>query len=321
MIAYVARRLLLAVSMVWAVSFGAFAAFGLSFDPTYQFNLCPSPECAARRAQIVAAFHLHDQILVRYWYWFSGLFSHGFGKSPAQFYPGGITGDDIGPPLWHAAGISAQLIAVSLVLVVVASAVVGVVAARFAGSPLDWLVRLLAYVAWSTPTFLVGVLLVRWLGPTQWFWIGRAGPGVTGWLRWIALPSITLALGLVGLYSRYIRSAMLVSLRQPYADVARGKGVSERRVVVRHALRNSLVPFVSVLTLDLAAVVGASMATDYVFGMGGLADLFLHSIGGADPFVLTAILVVIAVVVSSCVFLADLAVGWLDPRARLGAAP
>jgi peptide/nickel transport system permease protein len=318
MIGYVVRRLLLAVSLVWGVSFGAFVAFGLSFDPTYQFNLCPTPECAVRRAQIVAAFHLHDPILLRYWSWFSGLFSHGFGKSPAAFYPGGIEGDAIGPELWHAAGISAQLLCVSLVLVVVASVFVGVVSARFAGSPLDWLVRLLAYLAWSTPTFLVGVLLVRWLGPTQWFWIGRVGPGVTGWLRWIALPSISLALGLVGLYSRYIRSTMLVSLRQPYADVARGKGLSERRVVLGHALRNSLVPFVSVLALDLAAVVGASMATDYVFGMGGLADYFLHSIGGADPFVLTAILVVIAGVVASLMFLADLVVGWLDPRARAG---
>ena len=75
------------------------------------------------------------------------------------------------------------------------------------------------------PTFLSGVLLVRWLGPTQWFDIGRSGPGVGGWIRWIALPSIALALGLVGLYSRYIRSEMLVSLRRPYADVARGKGL------------------------------------------------------------------------------------------------
>jgi peptide/nickel transport system permease protein len=320
MIAYVVRRLVLAVSMVWAVSFGAFAAFGLSFDPTYAYNLCGTPECKRERDALILRFHLHDPILERYWYWFSGLFSHGFGASPV----GGVGysyGDQIGPPVFHAAWITGQLLAASLVLVVVASVVVGVVSARFAGSPLDWAVRLLAYVAWSMPTFLVGVLLVRWLGPTRWFDIGARQPGLVGWIRWIALPALALALGLVGLYGRYIRSSMLVSLRQPYADVARGKGLSESRVLLRHALRNSLIPFVSGLSLELAAIVGASLAADYVFGMGGLAVIFLRSLGQADPFVMTAILVVIAAVVATFMFLADLAVGWLDPRTRVDAAP
>jgi peptide/nickel transport system permease protein len=170
------------------------------------------------------------------------------------------------------------------------------------------------------PTFLIGVLLIRSLGPTHWFDIGLRGSGFVNWLRWISLPSLALALGLVGLYSRYIRSAMLVALRQPYSTVARGKGLGERRVLLHHALRNSLIPFVSLLSLELGAVVGASLATDYVFNMGGLAALFLHSIGQADPFVLTAILVVIAGVVAVFVFLGDLAIGWLDPRARAGAS-
>jgi glutathione transport system permease protein len=319
MIAYVVRRFLLAVSMVWAVSFGAFAAFGLSFDPTWAYNLCGTPECKRERQELIMRFHLHDPILERYWYWFSGLFSHGFGASPVGGI-GSTYGDQIGPPLWRAAWITAQLLGVSLVLVVATSVVVGVVSARLAGSPLDWVVRLLAYVAWSMPTFLVAVLLVRWLGPTHWFDIGTRGPGFGNWIRWIALPAIALALGLVGLYSRYIRSSLLVALRQPYADVARAKGLSEGRVVLRHGLRNSLIPFVSVLSLELAAVVGASLATDYVFGLGGLAYLFLHSIGEADPFVMTAILVVIAAVVATFMFLADLAVGWLDPRTRVHAA-
>jgi peptide/nickel transport system permease protein len=320
MTGYVVRRLLLALSMVWAVSFGAFAAFGLSFDPTYNYNLCTADDCRLERQRLIAQFHLHEPILERYWYWLSGLPSHGFGTSVLGFYGNGA-GYEIGPRLWHAAGVTAQLLAAALVLVVLGSVVVGVVSARFAGSPLDWVLRLLAYVSWSMPTFLVGVLLVRWLGPTHWFSIGQRSPGVGGWIRWISLPSCALALGLVGLYSRYVRSAMLVSLRQPYAFVARGKGLGEGRVLLRHALRNSLIPFVSVLTLDLAAIVGASIATDYVFSMGGLADYFLHSIGAADPFVLTAILVVIAAVVASFMLVADVLAGWLDPRVRVDVGP
>ena len=89
----------------------------------------------------------------------------------------------------------------------------------------------------------------------------------------MTLPAIALALGLVGVYTRYIRSSMLVALSQPYAVVARAKGLSEGRVVVRHALRNSLIPFVSALSLEIGAIVGASMAADWVFSMGGVATL------------------------------------------------
>lgn len=316
MLAFVARRLVLTVSMVWAISFGAFVSFGLSFDPTYPLILGGGDN--PQRVALIAKFHLHDPILVRYWLWLKGLFTHGFGSTVLGGRGFGV-GGAIGPGLWHAAGVTAQLIAVSLVIVVVLSVLVGVVSARRPGRPLDGILRLLAYVAWSMPTFLVGVLLSRWLGPTGWFYGGPPGGGFAHWVRAMTLPAVTLSLGLIGVYSRYIRSAMIVSLRQPYTVVARAKGLSERRVVARYALRNSLIPFVSVLALEFAAVVGASLATDYVFGMGGLALLFLQSLGQADPFAMTAILVVIGGIVALFMFLGDLAVGLLDPRARDGA--
>jgi ABC-type dipeptide/oligopeptide/nickel transport system permease component len=181
------------------------------------------------------------------------------------------------------------------------------------------LLRFLAYVSWSVPTFVVGVLVWRWLGPKGWFEVGPPGGGLVHWIRQMTLPAVTMALGLIGVYSRYVRSAMIVSLQQPYAVVARAKGLSERRVVLRHVLRNSLIPFVSVLSLEFAGVVGASLAADYVFNMGGLALYFLHSLGQADPFAMTAILVVIGGIVAVFMLLADLVVGWLDPRARIAA--
>jgi ABC-type dipeptide/oligopeptide/nickel transport system permease component len=319
MLAFVLRRLFLAVSIVFGISVGAFFSFGLSFDPTYPYALDTSEAGREQRQQLIAHYHLHDPIFERYWLWLRGLFTHGFGD--AVLGPRGFgLGNAIGPAVWSAAGVTAQLIAVSLVLVVLGSVLVGVTGARWPRTLPDALLRLLAYVAWSMPTFLVGVLLLRWLGPTGWFFTGKPGGGLVHWVRTMTLPALTLALGLIGVYSRYIRSAMLVSLRQPYAVVARAKGLSERRVVLRHALRNSLIPFVSVLSIDFAAVVGASLATDYVFGMGGLAGLFLQSLGQADPFEMTAILVVIGGIVAVFMFLTDLAVGWLDPRARIAGA-
>lgn len=313
MIGYVVRRLLLAVSVVWAVSFGSFCAFGLSFDPTYPIIL--AGRNSPRRLELITEYHLRDPILVRYWLWFKGLFSHGFGTTVLgkNYGAGGWT---IGPEVWSAASVTAQLIAASLVLVVAGSILVGVIGARWPRSPVDAVLRLLAYVAWSMPAFLVGVLLLRWLEPKGWFLTGTPGGGFIQWIRTMTLPAITLAVGFVGIYSRYIRSSMLSALQQPYAVVARAKGLPERRVLLHHALRNSLIPFVSILSLEFAGVVGASLAVDYVFHMGGLADLFLESLGAADPFAMTAILVVIGGVVALFMFLTDLAVGWLDPRVR-----
>jgi peptide/nickel transport system permease protein len=321
MIGYLARRLALAVSMVWAVSFAAFVAFGLALDPTWQFALCGNnPQCRENRGALIERFHLHAPILERYWYWLSGLFQHGFGDSTIGFYDYG-PGFPIGPMLWHAAWVTVQLLAVSLLLVVVGSLVIGFVSSRVAGSPLDWIIRLTSYVAWSIPAFLMGVVLIHVFTPTGWFNIDHAGHGLGSWLRWISLPAIALALGLVGLYGRFIRTEMLDNSTQPYADVARGKGLSEHQVAFRHVFRNSLIPVVSLLSLEFAAIIGATLAIDYVFNLGGLARLFLHAIGLADPFLLTAILVVIAAVVAAGMFLSDLALGSLDPRLHTPRTP
>lgn len=317
MIGYLARRLVLAVSMVWAVSFTAFVAFGLAIDPTFQYAICLTPRCRVAKAQMIERFHLHGPILERYWIWFSGLFHHGFGDSTVNFLPPFELGTPIGPAVWTATWVTIQLLAVSLVLVAVGSLTLGVVSSRFAGSPLDWTIRLGTYLAWSMPPFLIGVILIRISLSTSWFHLGYAGSGFVDWLRWILLPAIALSLSLIGLYGRYIRTEMLDNSAQPYADVARGKGLSEQQVAFRHVLRNSLIPVVSVVSLDFSAIIGATLTIDYVFGLGGLAGLFLNSVGNGDPFFLTAIIVVIAVLVSCGIFLSDVALGWLDPRLRV----
>jgi peptide/nickel transport system permease protein len=316
MLRYAVRRVALVVSILWAISFGSFVAFGLSFDPTYSLIFDTSAQGREERRQLIAQFHLHDPILNRYWLWFQGLFTHGFGTTVLGGLGWEFPSNQIGPTILSAASVTAQLVATSLAVVVIGSVLVGVFGARRPGTPLDGVLRVLAYAAWSVPTFLVGVLAARWLGPTGWFRFGTPGGGFVRWVQTMTLPATTMSVGLIGVYSRYIRSAMLVSLHQPYAVVARAKGLPERRVVVRHALRNSLIPFVTVLSLEFAGVVGASLATDYVFGMGGLADLFLSALTAADPFAMTGILVAIGAVVALFMLLADTAVGWLDPRVR-----
>lgn len=334
MAVYLVRRLLLAVTAVFAVSFAAFITFGLSFDPTYPLRIDPDQR---PRHVVLRVYHLSDPILQRYWLWLKSLFTHGFGSTVSLNVdlfpsPGHISarGEPIGPALLHGAGITLQLVAYALVLTAIGSAAVGTYSARHPYVRLD-VPRFVTYIAASMPTFLIAYLLRRGLSGTitdtlvgghlqesntGFFKVGAPAGGLLDWFQHMTLPAVALAIGLTGIYARYIRTAMLVSLSEQYTTVARAKGLPERRVVVRHALRNSLVPVASLLSLELGAVVGASLAVDAVFGLGGLAQAFLSGLAAADPFQLTALVVVAAGVVAIFLVVSDLFVGFLDPRIR-----
>jgi peptide/nickel transport system permease protein len=339
---YLVRRLLLAVSTVVAVSFGAFVAFGIALDPTYPMILGPP----APRHMVQQYYHLTDPILSRYWRWVTGFVQHGFGTTVGTASnsspPNVVQGRPIGPELWSAAKMTAQLVGASMVLVVFFSVLLGVVSARRPGSKTDIGTRAATYVMWSIPAFLIGDLIRRaivgqqtyrvgFTGPGgtfqrivgntngDWFLLGPPTGGVVDWFRHMTLPCIALAIGLIGVYSRYIRSSMIESLQQQYAVVARAKGVPERGVLLHHALRNSLIPFTSVLSLEFGAIIGASIAVDAVFSLGGFASAFLAALGAADPFELTSLVICVAVVVTVFMTLSDLLTGWLDPRIRIGA--
>jgi len=323
-------------STIVAVSFGSFVGFGLRFDPSYPLAL--GAQNARAHALVQEHYHLNDPILSRYWYWATGFVRHGFGRT-VSVDVGGVPprfrslGTPIGPRLWRASAVTAQLVGAALVLVVLGSLLVGTVSAQRRRFRVDVSLRLLAYLAAAVPTFLIGDLLLRVIVPHEtftlvegtlhasgggwWFLLGPPTGGLVDWFRHMTLPVVALAIGLIGLYSRYVRSSMLVTLDRPYVAVARAKGLPERRVVVRHALRNSLIPFTSLLSLDVGGVIGASLAADAVFNTGGLASTFLSSLGQADPFQLVALFVVAAVVVSVFTLVGDVLVGLLDPRTRV----
>ena len=323
MIGYVLRRIVLALSLVWAVSFVGFLAFALTFDPLWQQRMCGAP-CAHQVAVLTVKYHLNKPVIERYWYWLSGLIHHQSFQS--------IEGFPITSELLNATKVTTELMACALVVTAFFAVIVGVASARRAGRPLDLLLRGLAYIAWSLPAFLVASVALRWVVPAVgWFLVGgtaalppgaafQGAPiphpgGFVNWIRNMTLPVLTLSLGLIGLYSRYVRTALLAELHRPYAVTALAKGLTDTRVAYRHALRNALPPFVSVLSLEIGAILGASLAIDYVFYMGGLASYFLGGLTqAADPYVLTAVVVAASCIVVLFMFVADLAIGWLDPR-------
>ena len=342
MLSFLIRRIAFAVSLVVAVSIVAFCIFGVSFDPGFSFYAAGSKEAIRAHHVVDVRYHLKDPILSRYWRWASGVVRHHSFGNTVSIDVGGVpmhvldNGTPITPIVVRALEVTAVMVGFALVLVTLLSSLLGSLSARRGRFRVDVWTRALAYLGAAVPTFLVGDLLARALIPKShvafvngrytavttgsWLQPGPPASGISSWTQHLLLPTLALALGLLGVYARYVRSSMLVALNQPYVSVARAKGLPERSVVVRHALRNSLVPFTSLLALEMGGVIGASLAADGVFGSGGLASAFLSAVGDADPFLLTAIFTVTAFVVCAFAFLGDLVVGWLDPRARAATA-
>lgn len=132
----------------------------------------------------------------------------------------------------------------------------------------------------------------------------------------MTLPIVAISFTFIGAYSRYVRSSMLVALGAPYTVTARAKGLTERRLTIHHALRNSLIPFVAVLTLDFGNLFSASLVADVVFRLNGLGSFFLFTLNQGDPLQLEALLTVTAVAVVVSALLGDVVGAALDPRAR-----
>jgi peptide/nickel transport system permease protein len=319
MFAFLVRRLTLAVLVLVAVSFGTFWFFARSFSRSYGQPVPPL-----------------------YWAWLKSVFTGGLGNEPGAL-PGSAS---LWKPLLPALGHTLALLGATLLLVLVFAVVLGTVAAVRRGSPLDATLRAFSYLAWAVPAFLMALLLqaaFNWLGGFGFHpfvlagWPGfcpvpgqpvpfpgpcaPAGSGfhyLVNLLRHLTVPAAALAVGFVGLHSRYLRSSLVVALDAPYATTARAKGLPERRVVLRHALRNSLVTFTSALLLDFGAIFGAALAVDWVFHMNGLGTLFIAEIATSalDPYAVQLLLMTAAVLTVVSSLLAELAVPLLDPRAR-----
>jgi len=327
MLAAVGRRILLTLCLLAAFSFVTFYFFAETEPP-----LKGHPP-------------LHE-----YWVWVHGLVSGRSFESlifiPYRSTAGASLWPIVLPPLAH----TAVLLASAMVLVVVFSVVIAYAAARMRGSALDVLLRGLAYLGWAIPAYLLGLLVQlvvsvvggsRGIGPFPLAgWPGScpasiglnageispcppAGSGIAlvyHVLTHIALPAATLAAGFVGLHGRFLRSALLEQLDAPYVATARMKGLTERRVILRHASRNALATFVGALFSDFGAIFGTALAVDWVFQLNGIGALLLHefpqSFGPADIYAIELILLISGgfVLVSSLV--GDLAVAGLDPRLR-----
>ena len=248
-----------------------------------------------------------------YWVWLRGLltgrsFSHGL------IYP------HLLPMVGAAFGRTMLLLALTLVIVIVIAVPVGCISAATRGSALDVGLRIGTYVGWagSCPGG-EGIDIHTARCPA-------AGHGLThvGQVIYhLTLPALALALGFVAVNARYLRNALLDTLDAPYITVARGKGLTERAVLQRHALRNAFVTFVPSLVSGFGLIFGAALVVDYIFRLGGVGTLFLtllpYNVDGivqVDTYALMLLLLIGAAFMFATSVLSEAVVALLDPRMR-----
>ena len=208
---------------------------------------------------------------------------------------------------------TARLAAVAMLTAVVLSFPMGIAAALRSNTPLDRVISVVSLLGQSVANFWLGIMLI--LIFARGLQILPSG-GADTWQH-VVLPAITLALPLVGILTRLIRSGLLDVLREDYIRTARAKGLAARGVMVRHALLNMLIPVVTVLGLQLGVLLGGTVIVESVFAWPGVGRLLVEAISNRDyPLVQAAILVITAAFVFINL-LVDLSYGYLDPRIRL----
>ncbi|MGH7212098.1 MAG: ABC transporter permease [Acetobacteraceae bacterium] len=314
MIAYAIRRLFGVVAVLWVVSVLVFAITQLL--PGNVANIIAgqfaTPDVIAALEQKLG---LNAPYYVQYWRWFSGLLSGDLGRSLIMDRP-------VGPILWSSLKASAVLAITSFALVCVIGISLGVLAAVRRNRLLDYLVSIFTYLGVSMPEFFWGiVLIIVFASYLQWLPAGgapQASEDLWARLAHFVLPTATLTFTLIAHVSRLTRSSMLETLRSPYVRNARAKGLPERVVILRHALRNALLPTITVLAMDVGWLIGGIVVVEAVFSYTGLGRLMVFAIERHDlPFIQASMLVITAIYCFAN-FLADLLYAWLNPKLRYG---
>ncbi|GAA1911591.1 ABC transporter permease [Nocardioides hwasunensis] len=321
MIAYVVRRLLLSVPIVLVASFVLFVAVRATFDPLAKLRQSRDPGVIARETERLG---LDRGVPEQYALWLKGIVTGNWGVSAR-------TGEDVRTVILSALGPTLQLIAWGILFAVVIAGAISVYSATRQYSAGDHVLTTLSYVGIALPAFWFGLVLIQLLAvlPRQWFgldqpplyFVGLHSPGETGfnadYLRHLVLPVLTLTITLVASWSRFGRASMLDALSSDYVRTARAKGVPRRQVILRHAARNSLAPFVTVVALDGALLFGGLIVTEQIYSVPGMGRLFLDSLLTGDVFVLLPWMLVVAIAVVLCNLVADVGYALLDPRVRL----
>ncbi|OGO30794.1 MAG: peptide ABC transporter [Chloroflexi bacterium RBG_16_56_11] len=315
MTAYIIRRLLLAIFCLFMITLIIFFAMRLLPGDPIIIYIGQSTQLSTLSEEGVQKlreeFGLDKPILAQYLKWVSGVVRFDFGRSIFYHMP-------VSTLLRERYPVTLNLGLEAFIISTVLGIGAGALAAVKRGKLADRIVTPLSYVGITIPVFWLGVMMIYVLG-LQFRWlpiIGYTSPFDDFWMstKQAIMPVICLSVGALAGIARQARSSMLEVVRQDYIRTAWSKGLSERVVIIKHALKNSLIPVVTVLGLQLGFIFGGSVIVETVFSVPGIGSLMVTSIFAQDYSVVQSCTLVFAVVVVVANLIVDITYGWLDPR-------
>ncbi len=313
--AYLLRRLLIAIPSLIGISMVLFAVLALApGDPFAELVSNPNvpPEV---RDNLRKSFGLDDPIPLRYMRWAAAMVQGDWGFSF-------ISRINVDTLILQRIPVTLVVIGSAQLLALLIALPVGVIAAARPYSLFDRIANTLAFVGFSLPTFFTGILLILVFSiQLDWLpFVYRADISETGWRWWwqhvrqAIMPVTVIGLFLAASMTRFVRSAVLDVIRLDYVTTARAKGLAERWVILKHVVRNAMIPVVTLVMLQMPAIFGGAIVTEQIFRVPGIGSLLITSILSNDTPVVMAVTFVFSCLVIACNLIADLLYAWLDPR-------
>ena len=313
--AYLLRRILLAIPALLGISLVLFSVLALApGDPFEELTLNPNvpPEV---RMRLRASLGLDDPVYLRYFHWLFAMLRGDWGFSF-------VSRIDVDQLILQRVPTTVAVIGAAQLLALLVAVPVGVLAAARPYSVFDKIANTMAFVGFSLPTFFTGLLLIL-LVSVYLDWLPMVYQSTlreTGWAWWVAqikqslMPIMVLGLFQGASLVRYVRSSVLDVIKLDYVVTARSKGIGNRKVLVRHVVRNALIPVVTLVALQMPIVFGGAIVTEQIFRIPGIGSLLITAILGNDTPVVMGVTFVFACLVVLFNLIADIIYGWLDPR-------
>ena len=306
------RRLAATIPVLLLVTAGVFALIHLTPGDPIDAMMAESVDDSVKR-ELRRELGLDRPLYVQYMSWMGRLLQGDLGRSIRNQEP---VVENVGRRIRPSLQLAGLAMAISLLV----ATPVGILSAARRNSPIDRVGTSFALFGICMPNFLIALLLIFVFGVTlRWLPIsGYVDPLEEPWdgLRSLALPAITLGLALAAVITRTLRSSMLEALSEDYIRTARAKGLPDGAVVRRHALRNALIPVVTVLGLQLGTLIGGAVITEYVFALPGVGRLVVDAVFARDYPLVQGVVLLIAVGFILSNLAVDLIYGWIDPRIR-----
>jgi peptide/nickel transport system permease protein len=321
MVSFVFRRLLYSIPVALLATILVFVFVRETTDPTARLRSRGDKEAVARER---TRLHLDDPLPVQYGKWLKDFATGDWGNSSVT---NSSAIEAFGRAFWN----TFQLVAWGMLVSVLIAVAIGVYSALRQYSVLDYTFTGLSFIGLAMPPFFFGILAIQlfvvnpkdWLGLDEplLYSVGLHSAGESGfnldYLQHLALPVLTVCVAIIASWSRYQRAAMLDVMNADYVRTARAKGVPRRTIVLKHALRNALVPLVTVMAIDIGYLLGGVIIVEKIFSIDGLGRLFFDALRAGDVNVLLPWLIVSAGFIIVFNLLADVVYSVLDPRVRL----